>query len=80
MRREEAGFPPGYPVFRVLGDERLAGGLESLEPVTLLVSRPEGETVCLVALRPDQVPSFRRRVLDLIDEGVIRRVEAEPQL
>ena len=79
-RREEAGFPPGYPVFRVLGEEGLPGGLESLEPVNLLVSRPEDETVCLVALRPDQVASFRRRVLDLIDEGVIRRVEAEPQL
>lgn len=80
QRREEAGFPPGHPVFRVMGGERLPGALESLEPVTLLVSRPEDETVCLVALRPKQVPAFRGRVLELIDEGVIRRVEAEPQL
>jgi primosomal protein N' (replication factor Y) len=80
QRREEAGFPPGHPVFRVMGGERLPGALEGLEPVTLLVSRPEDETVCLVALRPKQVPAFRGRVLELIDEGVIRRVEAEPQL
>jgi primosomal protein N' (replication factor Y) len=79
-RREQAGFPPGHPMFRVMGGERLPGALESLEPVTLLVSRPEDETVCLVALRPEQVPAFRGRVLELIDEGVIRRVEAEPQL
>jgi hypothetical protein len=64
----------------VLGQEGLPGALEAFDPVTLLVSRPEDETVCLVALRPEQVPPFRRRVLELIDEGVIRRVEAEPQL
>jgi primosomal protein N' (replication factor Y) len=80
QRRGEAGFPPGHPVFRVLGQEGLPGALEAFDPVTLLVSRPEDETVCLVALRPEQVPPFRRRVLELIDEGVIRRVEAEPQL
>jgi primosomal protein N' (replication factor Y) len=80
QRREEAGFSPGHPVFRVLGGEGLPGALEAFDPVSLLVSRPEDETVCLVALRPEQVPPFRRRVIELIDEGTIRRVEAEPQL
>jgi primosomal protein N' (replication factor Y) len=80
QRREEAGFPPGCPVFRLLGAEGIGEALGALEPVTLLVSRPEDETVCLVALRPEQVPSFRHRVLELIEEGVVRRVEAEPQL
>jgi primosomal protein N' (replication factor Y) (superfamily II helicase) len=79
-RREEAGFPPGCPVFRLLGAEGIGEALEALGPVTLLASRPEDETVCLVALRPEQVPSFRHRVLELIEEGVVRRVEAEPQL
>jgi hypothetical protein len=67
-------------VFRVLGGEGLAGALEAIHPVSLLVSRPEDETVCLMALRPEQVAPFRHRVLELVDEGVIRRVEAEPQL
>jgi len=79
-RRQEGGFPPGHPVFRVLGTDSLGEALEGLEPVTLLVSRPEDETVCLVALRLEQVPAFRRRLLELIEEGVVRRVEAEPQL
>jgi primosomal protein N' (replication factor Y) len=79
-RREEAGFPPAHPVFRVLGGEGLAEGLKVLDPVTLLSTPLGDETVCLVALRAEQVGGFRRRVLQLLEEGVARRVEAEPQL
>lgn len=79
-RREEGGFPPGHPVFRVLGREGLPEGLKTLDPVTLLSTALGDETVCLIALRPEQVGGFRRRILELLGEGVARRVEAEPQL
>jgi primosomal protein N' (replication factor Y) len=79
-RREEAGFPPGFPVFRVLGSPDLGPALRELGPVTLLESRDSGQTVCLVTLRPDQVARFRDRVVALADDGVVTRVEAEPQL
>jgi len=79
-RREEAGFPPGHPVFRVLGSASLPEVLSALDPVTLLATALGDETVCLVTLRPEQVAAFRGRVLELIDQGTVRRVEAEPQL
>jgi primosomal protein N' len=79
-RREEAGFPPGHPVFRVLGSAALPELLSALDPVTLLATALGDETVCLVTLRPEQVAAFRGRVLELIDQGTVRRVEAEPQL
>jgi primosomal protein N' (replication factor Y) (superfamily II helicase) len=79
-RREDAGFPPGYPVFRVLGSPDLGPALRELGPVTLLESRSSGQTVCLVTLRPDQVARFRDRVVALANGGVVTRVEAEPQL
>ena len=79
-RREEAGFPPGHPVFRVLGSASLPEGLSSLDPVSLLATALGDETVCLVTLRPEQVSSFRGRVLQLLEAGTLRRVEAEPQL
>jgi primosomal protein N' (replication factor Y) len=79
-RREEGGFPPGHPVFRVLGTEGLSEGLKMLDPVTLLSTSLGDETVCLIALRPEQVGPFRRRILELLGGGVARRVEAEPQL
>lgn len=79
-RREEAGFPPGFPVFRIRGAAALPGELEALRPVSLLASAGEDEAVCLVTLRPEALPAFRRRVLALAEEGVVSRVEAEPQL
>ena len=79
-RREEAGFPPRHPVFRVLGSGSLREALSSLDPVTLLATTLGDETVCLVTLRPEQVAAFRGRVLELIEAGSVRRVEAEPQL
>jgi primosomal protein N' (replication factor Y) len=79
-RREEAGFPVGHPVFRVHGSPDLPAALAGLSPVTLLSSGADGQTVCLVALRPDAVPRFRERVLAWTGEGTVTRVEAEPQL
>jgi primosomal protein N' len=79
-RREQAGFPPGHPVFRVLGSASLPEVLGELDPVSMLATALGEETVCLVTLRPEQVAAFRGRVLELIDEGTVRRVEVEPQL
>lgn len=78
-RREEAGFPPGFPVFRVSGGQGVADALRALEPAHLLSSGSGSGTVCLVTLRPEEVARFRARVLELVGDGVVTRVEAEPQ-
>jgi primosomal protein N' len=79
-RRADAGFPAGWPVFRVIGDDRLADELAALEPRTLLSSSGEGQTVCLVALDPGAIRMFGRRMRALAEGGVVTRVEAEPHL
>jgi primosomal protein N' (replication factor Y) (superfamily II helicase) len=79
-RLEEAGFPPGFPVFRVLGDAGLPEALRAVAPVALLVSGVGSEAVCLVTVRPSDLPRFRARILELVREGTVTRVEAEPQL
>jgi primosomal protein N' (replication factor Y) len=79
-RREEAGFPPGFPVFRVAGGPDLPDALSSLRPVKLLRSSLDGQAVCLVTLRPADVPRFRERTKAWAEEGTVTRVEAEPQL
>jgi primosomal protein N' (replication factor Y) len=78
-RREEAGFPPGFPVFRVAGGDGVVEALQSLGPAHLLSSGSGKGTVCLVTLRPEDVVPFRARVLELVGDGVVTRVEAEPQ-
>jgi primosomal protein N' (replication factor Y) len=79
-RRADAGFPAGWPVFRVSGDDRLAKELAVLEPRTLLSSSEEGQTVCLVALDPGAIRTFGRTIRALAEGGVVTRVEAEPHL
>lgn len=79
-RREEAGFPPGFPVFRVAGGPDLPDALASLRPVNLLRSSLDGQEVCLVTLRPEGVPRFRERARTWAEDGTVTRVEAEPQL
>ncbi|HEV3474571.1 MAG TPA: hypothetical protein VG602_04325 [Actinomycetota bacterium] len=79
-RRQEAGFPPGFPLFRVTGRQGLAEQLSSLEPAHLLTSALGDETVCLVTLRPDDTARFRDRVVAWAEEGLVTKVEAEPQL
>jgi primosomal protein N' (replication factor Y) (superfamily II helicase) len=78
-RRTEAGFPPGFPVFRVTGSPDLPEALAALRPVTLLTSAADGQAVCLVTVRPADVPRFRERVRTWAEDGTILRVEAEPQ-
>jgi primosomal protein N' len=79
-RRADAGFPAGWPVFRVTGDDRLREELAALKPRTLLSSSGEGQTVCLVALDPGAIRTFGRTIRTLADGGVVTRVEAEPHL
>jgi primosomal protein N' (replication factor Y) len=79
-RRADAGFPAGWPVFRVTGDATLADELAALEPRTLLSSSGEGQTVCLIALDPGAVRTFGRTMRALAERGVVTRVEAEPHL
>jgi hypothetical protein len=78
--REAAGFPPGFPVFRVAGGKGLGPELRAIAHVSLLVSGGEDRTVCLVTVRPDDVPAFGRAVRRLAVAGVVERVEAEPHL
>jgi len=79
-RRERAGFPVGHPVFRVAGSAELEDHLRALDPVTLLASGAEGQTVCLVTVRPQGLAAFGRAVRDLAGRGIVARVEAEPHL
>lgn len=79
-RRADAGFPVGAAVFRVAGDERLQASLRSFDPITLLTSSNEGQTVCLLALEAASVPAFGRAARDLASRGIVTRVEAEPHL
>jgi hypothetical protein len=79
-RRASAGFPVGAPVFRVAGDAGLADELAGLQPITMLVSSGEDQTVCLLALEPGRLVEFGRAVRDLAVRGVVARVEAEPHL
>jgi primosomal protein N' (replication factor Y) len=79
-RRRDAGFPPGFPVFRIAGGPTLPEELAALRPVNLLTSSAEGETVSLVTVRPQSVPRLRERLVALAQEGTVTRVEAEPHL
>jgi primosomal protein N' (replication factor Y) (superfamily II helicase) len=79
-RREAAGFPPGHPVYRVVGTPPLADALASIRPVHLLTSSIGAETVSLVTVHPEAVPRFRDRIVAWVGEGIVTRVEAEPQL
>lgn len=80
--RSEAGFPPGHPVFRVIGSAALPEALEAAPgpPRVIDVPGPEGRTVCLVTIRPEDVAAFRDHVVGLAVDGTVERVEAEPHL
>lgn len=79
-RREQAGFPAGHPVFRVTGTADLVPELTKAPAETLLTSRNDEETICLVTLRPVDITTFGRLVRELAGRGVVTRVEAEPHL
>ncbi len=67
-------------MFRVVGNHELAEALGELDPITLLASSVEGQTVCLLALDPGGVPAFGRAARALAGRDVLTRVEAEPHL
>lgn len=79
-RRADAGFPVGAAVFRVVGGAGLEDELAALDPITLLVSSGEGQTICLLALDSGGVPAFGRAARELARRDVVTRVEAEPHL
>jgi len=79
-RRAEAGFPAGYPVFRVAGKKGLEKELGRMTPVTLLSTSVGEEALCLVTLRPENVGDFGRAARRLAADGTVTRVEAEPHL
>jgi primosomal protein N' (replication factor Y) len=82
LRRREAGFAPGHPVFRVEGPEGLERPLAAgpPSPQTLLATPGEKGTVCLVAVSSGDLPAFRQQIQRLAGEGKVTRVQAEPQL
>jgi primosomal protein N' (replication factor Y) len=80
--RAEAGFPPGHPVFRVIGSPALSEAMAAAPgpPRVIGVPGPEGRTVCLVTIRPEDLAAFREHVVGLAVDGTVERVEAEPHL
>jgi primosomal protein N' (replication factor Y) len=79
-RRAAAGFPVGFPVFRIAGTADLEASLAGLRPVTLLTTGAGEQQVCLVTVRPDGVGGFGAAVRELAARGVVIRVDAEPHL
>jgi hypothetical protein len=80
-RRDLAGFPVGFPVFRVVGSGELVTAIERVGCRTLLTTTSAaGETICLVALLPERVFAFGAAMRDVARKGVTVRVEAEPHL
>ena len=79
-RRARAGFPAGFPVFRVQGGPDVAAAIEGVGPASLLVTTMDGRTVCLLALDPGRVPAFGRAMRTLAERDPELRVEAEPHL
>jgi primosomal protein N' (replication factor Y) len=79
-RRAEAGLPPGRPVFRVAGAPDLPERLRPTGADILLVTSHERGTLCLVTVAAPDLRAFGLAVRALAAEGVVDRVEAEPQL
>ncbi|MFM8944186.1 MAG: hypothetical protein ACKOI0_02895 [Actinomycetota bacterium] len=79
-RLEEAGFPAGFPVFRVEGSTDLEAAMLALPHRTLLTTSVGDRTVCSAVVAPDAVAAFASAARDLAARGVVTRVEAEPHL
>jgi hypothetical protein len=79
-RRDAAGFPIGSAVFKIAGNGDLEASLRRFDPITLLVTGAAEQTICLLALDPETVPSFGRAIRELAVRDVVSRVEAEPHL
>lgn len=79
-RRAAAGLPVGAAVFRIAGSAELERELTTIPHHTLLVSAPQDQTVCLVALDPADVGRLGEHLRSLAQRGVVTRVEAEPHV
>jgi primosomal protein N' (replication factor Y) (superfamily II helicase) len=82
-RRAAAGFGPGRHLFRVAatGDERTVTEHLRAAGAEPVLSTPAADlTICLVAVDPSDSRDFRDRIVRLVTDGVVRRVEADPQL
>jgi primosomal protein N' (replication factor Y) len=79
-RRTQAGFPPATPAFRMAGPSGrgLEDAVRSAGAASVLATEVGSATVCLVAVRPERLPAFRREILRLAGDGVVERVDAEP--
>jgi len=64
----------------VIGGEGLDAALDEHGPLTSLVTTLGDRTICLLALEAGRVPGFSQAMRDLAVEGVVERVEAEPQM
>jgi hypothetical protein len=78
--RARSGFPPGHPTFRIEGaaGEGLRDRLAGAGAETVLAGPARGGQVCLVAVPPGLLDAFRAAVIDLVADGAVTRVEAEP--
>ena len=82
-RRAAAGFAPGRHLFRVTatGDVPAVEAHLRVTGAEPVLATPAGDlTVCLVAVEPSDSRDFRDRIVRLVADGAVRRVEADPNL
>jgi primosomal protein N' (replication factor Y) (superfamily II helicase) len=79
-RRTKAGFDPLRALFRISGAGGLVGSITAAGGSSLVSTSGDGSTVCLVSVPSECLGDFRNAVLRLAADGVVARVEAEPQL
>ena len=70
QRRARGGVPGGLGGVPGRRRPRARAALGALDPITLLVSSVEGQTICLLALDPDGVPAFGRAARELAGRDV----------
>jgi primosomal protein N' (replication factor Y) len=79
-RRADAGLAPGRCAFRVVGSPELPQRLPGELADVVLVTSGERGTLCLLTVAPGDLRAFGTALRSLAAEGVVHRVEAEPQL
>lgn len=82
-RRADAGFAPGYAVFRVtarMPGEDLERAVAATGAKPVLTTSAGSATLCLVAVPPASQARFRGAIVRLATEGDVDRIEAEPSL
>ena len=79
-RRTKAGFEPLRPLFRMIGNAQLVESLTGAGASVLISTGTDKSTTCLVSVPTESLTDFRATVVQLAVNGVVERVEAEPQL